>query len=66
MDPFLVIQHDGHNYKTKVIQEGGKTPVWNEVFEIAIDSLQDKIKIRCFDEDLIMDDFVGEAEFTAR
>ncbi|TNV82162.1 hypothetical protein FGO68_gene4454 [Halteria grandinella] len=66
MDPFLVIQHDGHSYKTKVIQAGGKTPVWNETFEIAIDGPGDKITIKCYDEDLIMDDFVGEGQFNAR
>jgi Ca2+-dependent lipid-binding protein len=65
MDPYLNILHDGHTYKTKVIKKGGKTPVWNETFDIPIDGLNDKIKIKCYDEDLIMDDFVGEGEYSA-
>lgn len=66
MDPFIVLEHDGHKYKSKVIEKGGKTPIWNETFEVPIDTLEDTIKVRCFDEDLLMDDFVGEKEYTIR
>ena len=41
MDPYVVILYKDKKYKTKVIQEGGKKPVWNEQFEIPIVSLQD-------------------------
>jgi Ca2+-dependent lipid-binding protein len=29
MDPFVVIFYQGKEYKTKVLEEGGKNPVWN-------------------------------------
>lgn len=28
MDPFIVIKYADNNYKTNVVHEGGKTPVW--------------------------------------
>lgn len=34
MDPFVVIKYGDNNYKTKVIQGGGKNPVWKEQFSI--------------------------------
>lgn len=30
MDPFVVIKYGDNNYKTEVIEGGGKTPVWKE------------------------------------
>ena len=33
-DPFVVIECAGKTYKTKVIDGGGKNPVWNETFEL--------------------------------
>jgi len=33
-DPFVKIVCAGVTYKTKVIEEGGKNPVWNETFEM--------------------------------
>ena len=65
MDPFLVIQHKGHKVKTRVIKDGGMHIVWNESFDIALESEDDDLKFTCFDEDLIMDDCVGEATFKA-
>jgi Ca2+-dependent lipid-binding protein len=47
-----------------VIDEGGNTPVWNKTFEIGIASFyDDELRVACYDEDLIKDDFVGEAKF---
>ena len=30
MDPFVVVKFGDNNYKTKVCEGGGKTPVWKE------------------------------------
>ena len=44
----------------------GKNPRWNEIIEIPIASLKDtNFLITCFDEDLTMDDFVGQHIFSA-
>ncbi len=36
--------------------------MWNETFEISVESLNDYIKISCFDEDSLSNDLVGEVE----
>lgn len=30
MDPFVVVKYNHQNYKTKTVQDGGKTPVFKE------------------------------------
>jgi Ca2+-dependent lipid-binding protein len=60
MDPFIVVEHNKKKYKTPIIDKGGMTPVWNHSFIISQTSLDDVIKIICFDEDFIVHDFVGE------
>lgn len=65
MDPFVVITHKGVKYKTKVIAGGGRRPVWNDTFEIPLDSHSDELLITCFDEDILQDDFVGEKIYLA-
>ena len=59
MDPFFVIQHKGQQYKTKVFLKGGKNPIWNERFRFSIYSMEDDLKMTCFDEDLLSNDCVG-------
>lgn len=51
MDPFIQIIYLGKKYRTKTLQEGGKNPKWNEIIEIQIESVNDYIKIVCYDED---------------
>ncbi len=34
MDPFVLVMHNGREYKTKVAKDGGTTPNWGERFEI--------------------------------
>ena len=41
MDPFVELDYEGKKFTTKVIEEGHKNPLWNETFEIPIESLQD-------------------------
>jgi len=60
MDPFLEIEYLDKKFCTKVKQEEGKNPVWNEEFEFNIESLDDCIKIKCYDNDIIVDDLIGE------
>lgn len=60
MNPFVTIEYQGMEFKTKAAKSGGKTPLWDQVFEIQLYSLEDEIKIKCFDEDLISNDYIGE------
>ena len=66
MDPYVILEVNGRKYKTSVVPEGGRKPVWNQTFEIPILSMEDDIKITCFDEDLILDDLVGFSYFKTR
>ena len=65
MDPYVQVETKGKTFKTQTIQEGGKNPVWNEAFVIPISSMDDELKITCFDEDLLVDDLVGSKVFKA-
>ena len=60
MDPFVTIEYQGMEFKTKTIRNGGMRPQWNESFEIDVYSLSDDIKISIIDEDVIVNDLVGE------
>lgn len=46
------------------MENGHKNPLWNETFEFPIDSLDDIIKISCFDEDSLSNDLIGENKIT--
>ncbi len=60
MDPFVTIEYQGMEFNTKTIRNGGMRPQWNEAFEIDVFSLSDDIKISIIDEDVIVNDLVGE------
>ena len=36
MDPFIQIKYNSKTYRTRVLEEGGKEPKWNEEFEIPV------------------------------
>ena len=59
MDPFIIMKYGKTKYKTKVLEEAGVNPVWNQEFLIPIESEQDTLNIFCYDEDFIIDDFIG-------
>ena len=64
MDPFLAIDFKGRLYKTKVLDGAGKHPIWNETFNLPVESMAEEVKIGCYDEDLIVDDLIGETTVT--
>ena len=71
MDPFLIVKDShGRQFKTKVIDDAGKNPVWNDTLTIPIEGREaaryESVNITCYDEDLIMDSHVGSGDFTVR
>ena len=59
MDPYVQITFNSKVRKTKVIQEGGKNPQWNEKFVIDVNNYNCDIVFKVFDEDTGKDDLVG-------
>ena len=39
MDPYVIIKFAGKEYKTKVKNEAGFKPVWNESFQLPVNSI---------------------------
>ena len=68
MDPFVMVEvtPEKKEYRTKVLNDAGKNPTWDDIIEIPIASLKDtNFKITCYDEDIMMNDFVGQHVFSA-
>lgn len=59
MDPYLIIEYQGHKHRTKTHEHGGKTPHWNHHFEMQVDSLSDDVVLKVYDQCIMSDDFVG-------
>ena len=60
MYPFVLLEYQNRKFTTKVVEDGHKNPLWNETFEIPIESLQDELKISCYDSDSLSNDLIGE------
>jgi len=59
MDPFVMVEINSKKYRTPVIREGGKNPVWDKIFYIPVGSMGDDILISCLDEDRLTNDLIG-------
>ena len=64
-DPYVTIIYGGNKYKTKIIDGGGKTPVWNHSFDFKIGAISDELKFFCKDDDVIGAKLIGEATIKA-
>jgi Ca2+-dependent lipid-binding protein len=61
MDPFLEFHHKSEMYRTKSASDGGSNPKWNSHMLLPIDNFDEAIiKIRCFDDDVLSNDLIGE------
>ena len=63
MDPYVKIQTRQQQLRTKTKNSAGKTPVWNETFNIDVKYVGDDMTLIVYDEDPGADDKVGEATF---
>ena len=59
MDPYVTIHYDGNIYKTQILDEAGKHPVWNMSFDITIKNISDEITFIVYDKDLTDSDEIG-------
>ena len=66
MDPFCEIKYSGKKYRTKVKEEAGKKPKWNEEFQFKITDISSQFTITVFDEDMTTNDLVGDVVISAK
>lgn len=64
MDPYVKIEINGETKKTKVLEEAGAKPEWNETIEFENVNATDTAKLTVLDEDNGSDDVVGEISYT--
>lgn len=49
------------------MRQAGKTPIWNQTFLFNINSIsEDNLKIDAYDEDPVVDDYIGSAELKVK
>ena len=61
MDPFATVKYRQQDFKTKAKKGAGKTPIWDETFEIDVKYQGDDLVLKIFDEDVFSSDLVGTA-----
>ena len=64
-DPYIKITYMGTPYKTRVHENGGKNPVWNQEFTFRIGSPSDDILIECKDDDVVGAKMIGRSTIKA-
>ena len=66
MDPFVQLTtSEGAKHRTRVLQDAGKSPKWNQLLEIPT-RITEQVKVTVYDEDIMMDDFVGECMLSVK
>ena len=61
MDPYVKISTRQQQFKTAVKNGAGKTPMWNQTFNIDVKYIGDDMTVQVYDEDPGSDDIIGEA-----
>jgi Ca2+-dependent lipid-binding protein len=59
MSPYCTLVFQGKKLKTKVIYNGGKTPKFNEEFQLEVNSPSEELTIRVWDQDVTTSDPIG-------
>jgi Ca2+-dependent lipid-binding protein len=61
MDPFIVLKLREQTLRTKVLKSAGKTPDWDETFDLDIRYIGDDLQLDVMDEDIMSSERVGSA-----
>ena len=59
MDPYVVVNNKKHSVRTHTVENGGKTPCWNEVIELEVTNISDDILLRVMDENIATNAEIG-------
>lgn len=61
MSPYCKVAYNGEEKHTRVIDEGGKNPVWNDKMYFPLNHKAEEVRISVWDkETLKKDDLIGE------
>lgn len=61
MDPYCLIKcTNGQQFRTKTRKSEGLHPVWEETFNVSVNSMGDELKFECHDDDVFGSDLIGE------
>ena len=60
MDPYCVLESRMQKFRTRTLQGAGKTPKWDQVFDLDVKYIGDDLKIVVFDEDVSASDKVSK------
>ena len=59
MDPYVVIANRANQTRTQTIEDGGKTPQWNETFDLTVNQINDDLTLRVMDENVNANTEIG-------
>jgi hypothetical protein len=60
-DPYVKLMMDVEQVRSKVHNNGGKNPTWNQTLCLNVIPGQTILKVECWDSDLVSDDYIGGA-----
>ena len=61
MDPYCIIEVREQKFRTRTMDGAGKTPKWNQAFDIDVRYIGDDMTIKVMDEDVTSSDTIGTA-----
>jgi len=59
MDPYCVLEQRQQKFRTRTLQGAGKTPKWDQMFDLDVKYIGDDLVIKVFDEDVTASDIVS-------
>ena len=59
MDPYVTIETRQQKLRTKTMQGAGKTPKWDQIFDIDVKYIGDDMTLTVLDEDVTASDKIG-------
>ena len=62
MDPYTSVTLGEQRFKTRVKEDMGKEPFWNEIFWFDVNTYEDSIKVQVLNENTFRDSVLGEID----
>ena len=59
-DPYMIFRTNGREYKSKTHDKAGKTPEWNQMFDVKISDVDTcEVDFECWDAGATSDTLIG-------